>query len=188
MWKNFYYRGFLPFNPGLAGKRRAGTSFVFNSAMTETDDAHTFHYEDGINGKKKVKHKKKGRFWKILLTIILLLVVIRLILPFVVLKYANKVLAKSKEYPGHVEDIDLALIRGAYVIKDIRIDKADTVTGKRDSIPFFTSPAIDLSVEWKALFKGKIVGEIALEEPRINLVKTAPKTATQKMTQPIFRM
>ncbi len=147
--------------------------------MTEKEDAHTFHYEDAVNG-KKVKHKKKGRAWKILLVIVLLLVVIRLILPFVVLKYANKVLAKSKEHPGHVEDIDLALIRGAYVIKDIRIDKADTITGKRDSIPFFTSPAIDLSVEWKALFKGKVVGEITLEEPRINLVKTAPKDGTAK--------
>jgi hypothetical protein len=144
--------------------------------MTTNDN--TFHYEEGING--RLKHKNKRRGWKIFFIVAGILIIIRLIMPYAVLHYVNKVLAKSKEYPGHVEDINLALIRGAYVIREIRIDKADTVTRKRDSIPFFTSPRIDLSVEWKALFKGKIVGEIIVDEPKVNFVKTAPKDGNAK--------
>ncbi len=156
-----------------------GTSFVFKQTMTANNS--TISYEDGLRGNPPAKkHTKRKKGWIIFFSIIAFLIILRLVLPFFVLKYVNKTLAKSKEYPGHVEDIDLALIRGAYVIKGIRIDKADTLTGKRDSIAFFTSPAVDLSVEWKALFKGAIVGEIEVDEPRLNFVKGAPKDKNVK--------
>lgn len=115
--------------------------------------------------------RRKRRRWIVIISIVLFLIVLRLLLPFFVLRYVNNTLKKSESYPGHVEDIDLALIRGAYVIKEVRIDKRDTVTGKTDSLPFFTAAAVDLSVEWKAIFKGKIVGEIKVTEPRVNFVK-----------------
>ncbi len=116
--------------------------------------------------------KPKRKRWKIvLITIVLLLITIRLILPFVVLKYVNKTLAGIKGYYGHVEDIDIALIRGAYQINDLKLVKVDTVTKKQDTIPFFTTPQIDLSVEWRAIFKGRVVGEITVEQPILNFVK-----------------
>jgi len=117
---------------------------------------------------KKLKRKRRRRI--ILLSIIAILVIARLILPYVVLKYVNKTLADIDQYYGHVEDIDIALIRGAYIINNIKIEKKDSLTGKLDSIPFFSSPEIDLSVEWKAIFKGKIVGEIYVEDPVLNFV------------------
>jgi hypothetical protein len=141
-----------------------------------TANENSFQYTDGI----KKPRKKRRRTWIILGSIILLLIIARLVMPYFVLKYVNKTLSKSKSYPGHVEDIDIALLRGAYVIKDIRINKADSLTGKTDSIPFFTSPAIDLSVEWKALFKGAIVGEIEVDEPRVNFVKGKHKDENAK--------
>ena len=57
--------------------------------------------------------KKK---WKIIIAVVLVLVVIRLILPSLVKRYVNKTLDDLDGYSGHVEDLDLNLYRGAYVI------------------------------------------------------------------------
>src|SRR5690349_8428154 len=91
-------------------------------------------------------------------TIIILLLIIRLILPYVVLGLVNDRLTKVKGYYGHVDDIDIALIRGAYQLDSIYLNKMDSVTQKQTE--FFSASEIDLSIEWKALFKGSIVGEV----------------------------
>lgn len=106
---------------------------------------------------------------KIAVGIILLLVVIRLVLPYVVLHFVNKSLSTMKGYYGHVEDIDLAIIRGAYKIDSIYINKQDSATQKQT--PFFAASLIDLSVEWKALFKGGLVGELVFEYPTVLFTK-----------------
>lgn len=116
-----------------------------------------------------LKSKKHKLYW-IIGIVLCTLLIFRLALPYFVLKYVNKTLANIKEYYGHVEDIDIALIRGAYVIKDLKIVKIEN-NSKQDSIPFCTSPEIDLSVEWKSLFKGVIVGEIYAENAVLNFVK-----------------
>jgi hypothetical protein len=115
------------------------------------------------------KLSKKQKTLIILNSVIALLVVVRLILPYVVLHYANKSLAEMKGYYGHIEDIDLAIIRGAYKIDSIYINKLDSTTSKQT--PFFGAKAIDLSVEWKALFHGSIVGELVFEEPSLRFTK-----------------
>lgn len=104
-----------------------------------------------------------------MLIILAILIVIRIILPYVVLHYANKSLANMKGYYGHIEDIDLALIRGAYKIDSIYLNKVDTVTNKQTH--FFSAEMIDLSVEWKALFHGSIVGELVFEKPALKFSK-----------------
>jgi hypothetical protein len=109
------------------------------------------------------------RTYKIILIIVALLVVIRLILPYAALRYANKTLASMDGYNGKIQDIDLAIIRGAYKIDSIYINKKDTVTLKES--PFFSASSIDLSVEWKSLFHGSIVGELYFERPMIRFIK-----------------
>ena len=106
---------------------------------------------------------------KILLIILGILIIVRLILPSVVLHYANKTLAGMNGYYGHIEDIDIALIRGAYKIDSIYLNKVDTITQKQTS--FFSASEIDLSVEWKALFHGSIVGELIFEKPILKFSK-----------------
>jgi len=117
------------------------------------------------------KHTKTKKLKIILVSLLVLLIVFRLFLPYIVLKYVNKKLGSLNEYYGHVEDIDIALIRGAYVIKDIKLVKLGNEQGQNDTIPFFKSSAIDLSVEWRAIFKGSIVGEIYVENPVVNFIK-----------------
>ena len=106
---------------------------------------------------------------KILLIVLAVLIVIRIILPYVALHYANKSLANMKGYYGHIEDIDLALIRGAYKIDSIYLNKVDTITNKQTH--FFSAELIDLSIEWKALFHGSVVGELVFEKPMLKFSK-----------------
>ncbi len=123
------------------------------------------------------KKSKKRITLKILLGVIVLLVLVRIALPYVVLHFANKKLARLDGHYGHIQDIDIALYRGAYVMKDIYIDKIDP-SGKEHT-DFFNCYKIDLSIDWKALFKGKIVGEVMFELPIIKytLNKTIGKKA-----------
>jgi hypothetical protein len=120
---------------------------------------------------KTTRHRKL----RILLTIVGVVIVIRLILPYIVLHYANKSLASMHGYYGHISDIDLDIYRGAYTIKDIYLNKLDSVTS--DQTQFFDSRIIDLSVEWKSLFHGRIVGELALEDPSLRFTKDKAEPA-----------
>ncbi|MBL0740359.1 DUF748 domain-containing protein [Chryseolinea lacunae] len=113
--------------------------------------------------------KKKRNIRIIILVVVVLIVVARVILPYVVLTYLNKTLADMKGYRGHVEDVDIALVRGAYTIDSIYLNKVDTVHNRET--PFFAAKAIDLSVEWKALFHGSIVGELIFERPMVRFTK-----------------
>lgn len=117
----------------------------------------------------------------IILCIVVFLVALRIALPHILLKYVNKKLANLDKYYGHVEDIDLALIRGAYAINNIKIMKiADDE--KKDTVPFFSSSAIDMSVEWRAIFKGKVVAEIYVQDPVLTFVKEKVKKEIKDTT------
>ncbi len=105
---------------------------------------------------------KKGT--KITLIIIAVLVAIRIALPFVIVKYVNKVLGEIEGYTGSIDDVDLALYRGAYQIHGLNLFSVE----KEIKTPFVAIETIDISVEWKALFEGSIVGEIILEKPVLN--------------------
>jgi hypothetical protein len=110
------------------------------------------------------------------LIVVVVLVAIRLALPYVILHYANKELANMEGYNGHIEDINLALIRGAYQIDSIYLNKVDSVSGKET--PFFGAKTIDLSIEWQALIKGSLAGEVIMYEPMLRFTKdkVEPKT------------
>ena len=115
------------------------------------------------------------RTTKILVTLLILLVVARLLLPYFVLRYVNKTLADMGSYTGHVDDIDIQLIRGAYQIDGLRIRK---VNGKIKE-PFLYMPKTDLSVEWKSLFKGKLVSEVEAYEPELNFAFSDDEASNQ---------
>ena len=138
------------------------------SNASEADE--TKEEDDERKGNRKMKKpilKRTGV--RIVLVVVAVLVVARLILPYVVLQYANKTLANMDGYYGHVKDIDIALIRGAYRIDSIYINKYDSTSDKQT--PFFASRAIDLSVEWRALFHGSLVGELVFEHPELKFTK-----------------
>ncbi|MDF2455912.1 MAG: hypothetical protein K0R51_1905 [Cytophagaceae bacterium] len=110
-----------------------------------------------------------------LLSIVVLLVIARLMLPYFVTKYVNKVLADLDGYTGKIDDVDIALIRGAYVIQGLQIDK----TGGNVPVPFVKCEAIDLSVEWRALLHMQVKAEVELEKLVLNFVSGPTKETSQ---------
>jgi len=125
---------------------------------------------------EKKKMGRRGKIWVIVLgSILMLILILHLTLPSILLRYVNRQLSKIEGYKGSVEDIDIAIFRGAYTIKNIRLDK---LSGKIPH-PFFKADIIDLSVEWKALFNGRIVAEIEVENPELNFVKGPTKATSQ---------
>ncbi|MEO8067675.1 MAG: DUF748 domain-containing protein [Flavobacteriales bacterium] len=99
------------------------------------------------------------------------LLVVRLILPYILLKEANKRLAHMEGYYGHVNDLDLALIRGAYALDSFYLEKVDSASLKHT--PFIAAQRIDLSIEWRALFHGKVVGELVFDRPDLTFTMQA---------------
>ncbi len=112
---------------------------------------------------------------KILIALVALLLVARLLLPYFVLRYVNKTLADLGDYTGHVDDIGISLLRGAYQIDNLVIRK---VNGKIKE-PFIDIPKSDLSVEWQSLFKGRLVGEVECYEPKLNFAFSSDENARQ---------
>ena len=121
----------------------------------------------------KLIHRSK-LFW-ILIVLAVALIAVRIMLPYWVRDYVNKTLSELKDYRGHVEEVDLALWRGAYKIRQIKIVK----TSGDVPVPFFSAPLIDLSVEWAALFHGALVGEINFVKPEVNFVNAPSEEDSQ---------
>jgi hypothetical protein len=124
--------------------------------------------------KKKLSHPRKVLLI-ILGSILVLLIAFRIALPYILLNLVNKELSHIPGYSGHVDDIDVALIRGAYKIKRIKLEK----TGGKVPVPFFYADLVDLSLQWPSLFHGRIVGKIEVDQPILNFVKGPTETTSQ---------
>ena len=129
---------------------------------------------------------KALRPWRVVLIVIISLIAIRVALPYILLKVVNDRLASIPGYHGHIEDLDLALIRGAYQIQAFELDKLDSTTHAQTR--FLSADNIDLSVEWKALFHGSVVGELVITAPEIRFTKDAVEPAGLKRTLPVWAM
>lgn len=108
--------------------------------------------------------KKPSRFkrkHKIILSILIVLVALRIALPYIVLHFANKKLATLEGYYGHIDDIDIALYRGAYQIKTMKLVKLDKE--RKDTTRFLDLKLADLAIEWKPILKGELVGQVMVD-------------------------
>ena len=112
----------------------------------------------------------------ILWTLIILLVIARVVAPRIILQKTNEFLADfSPTYKGHMEDLDLSIIRGAYKLKGLAL----TLKEKK-AAPFAKAELIDVSVAWREIFKGRLVTDIdarkvdvVLTDKVLNAFKTA---------------
>ncbi|MBM6550137.1 DUF748 domain-containing protein [Marinomonas ostreistagni] len=95
-----------------------------------------------------------------------LIIIVHLALPYWVTSFLNKRLADLGDYRGHIDHVSLSLYRGAYQVHDLDIVK---VEGTKQ-VPFFRTREIDIALSWSALFKGKVVADLAFYEPQVNFV------------------
>lgn len=125
------------------------------------------------------RHHRGWGFWRIFLLAVLVLVLVgtaaRAALPSYLQRHVNRTLDQSPEYDGRIGEIDVHLWRGAYTIHDMNIVKVTHAV----PVPFFESPRVDFSLDWRALFKGAARGKIILDKPRLNFVHGPSDEETQ---------
>lgn len=110
-----------------------------------------------------------------LLVVLVVAVAIRAALPTLIRDEINSRLQALEGYDGHVEDIDLSLIRGAYRIDSIEIVK----TGSGQPVPFLSCERMDFSVEWRSLLRGSLVAEGEFLSPTVNFVQGETEQQSQ---------
>jgi hypothetical protein len=99
----------------------------------------------------------------------------RIAAPAMVLRYVNRSLADMGAYSGHVDSVDLVLWRGGYAARNLEIVKTE---GKVET-PFVSIPRTDLTMQWKALWHGRVVGEMHMYAPVINVVQSESSQEAQ---------
>lgn len=118
---------------------------------------------------------KKTWIW--VLVIIGILIAFRIALPFIVKSYVNNTIQELEGYTGSVDDVDLALIAGAFSIDDLVLFEDSLAI----PVPFVSVSRIDASIDWRALFQGRITGEVKLVQPVVNFA--VDEDATQDGTE-----
>lgn len=105
----------------------------------------------------------------------LALVGLRLYLPIFARDYVNKTLHDMKDYDGHIDSVHIALWRGAYAVHDLVIVKRSAPKNE----PFCAVDRLQLSIQWKALLHGSVVGKAEFLRPKLNLVQGESSADTQ---------
>lgn len=108
--------------------------------------------------KKKVPFYLQ-RKWQITFGVVAFLLAIRIILPSVIKVAANRYLKNdfSPSLTAHIDDIDLAILRGVYSAENI------SVMVKKNEKEFLSVKQVDASLAWRELFKGNIVVDITVD-------------------------
>jgi hypothetical protein len=101
-------------------------------------------------------------------TVAVVAVVARLAAPLALERYVNRQLADLGEYRGSVAAIELSVLRGGYVLRNLEIVKP---TAPPDTPPFAAIPAMNVALQWRSLLRGRAVGEVVMHEPVLNLVQ-----------------
>lgn len=125
---------------------------------------------------KSRRHTARNVGIAVLVVLILALIGGRIYLPIWVTGYVNKTLANIPGYTGSISDVDIHLYRGAYTIYDLKLDRK---AGGDLPAPFLDFKQSDLSLQWGALFRGEVVGDVTLYEPTINFATGRSGTTTQ---------
>ncbi len=107
----------------------------------------------------------------VLLVLAVLALGVRAALPTLITQYLNGVINEVRGIAGSVQDVDLHLWRGAFSLHGIDLYQL----GAHGRYPMLSVPRIELSVDWKALWHGAVVGEIVAYDPRISIIAGAEK-------------
>jgi hypothetical protein len=125
-------------------------------------------------------HARTHRRWPRVLLVIIgilvaLLIVARLFLPGMLKTAINHRLDQIPSYTGHVDDVDVSLLRGAYTMTGLQLDKREAGATRQ----FLSVESIDFSLAWRELFRGKVVSEITARRPKLNFVQGTTKENSQ---------
>lgn len=128
-----------------------------------------------IASHKPFVFRKRHILYGGLALIFILLIAARLYLNVWLTNYVNRVLNDIPGYQGSIDDIGIDLYRGAYRIHGLKLMK----TKAGIPVPFIAIDVTDLSIQWGALFHGRIVSNADLEKPVINFAVSPSGRAEQ---------
>ncbi len=104
----------------------------------------------------------------VLIVIAVLIIGFRIALPGIAKKHINKQLDSIEGYYASIEEVRMRLYRGAFQIYGLYIvEEASSDT----TIPMVHLPMMEFSIEWRALFDGRVVGEVFMDSPQLNLTR-----------------
>jgi hypothetical protein len=112
-------------------------------------------------------HRKRDIALWVIIPLIIILIVINFALEGWVKDYVNNQINALEGYSGKISDVNIHLWRGAYQIDDLVLLKEKG--GLKE--PFLAIKKIDLAIQWRALFDGKVVSEVDLYNPDIKFAK-----------------
>ncbi len=112
---------------------------------------------------------------RILLGLLVVLIAARLALPAALKSFVNSELGMMKEYTGEVADVDVSLIAGEYVLKNVVLEKRNGEIPE----PLLQVERMDLGIDWTALFYGELVADIATLRPVVAFVDGPTKSSSQ---------
>lgn len=79
---------------------------------------------------------------------------------------ANKKLEGIKGFEGVVEDVDLKLYKGMYIIDSVYFLNKDTLFNE----PLMAAREVKVQIDWEALFdSGEVVAKITVVKPEVNI-------------------
>lgn len=113
------------------------------------------------------RHRWRYAFGGFILLLAVALIAGRLYLPIWLTDYVNKTLNTIPGYRGGVASIEVHLYRGAYTIRGLKLNKLNAGI----PVPFLAIDTTDLSLQWGALFDGRIVSDVHLYGPTVNFAK-----------------
>jgi hypothetical protein len=137
------------------------------SAWPEKRAREVMEHSETAKSKPAVRSRRR-RWLPWIIGVVLVLVALRIALPYAVRDYANRSLNRSRDYSGNIGDVNMRLWRGGYRIQEIRIlRRSGTAT-----TPLFSASQVDLSVDWRELLHGSVVGEVVMKSPHVNFISS----------------
>jgi hypothetical protein len=126
------------------------------------------------NVKRLFAHLTRYKKNVIVIGIIFVLVIIRITLPSFIRLYLNHYLENDIECcTGNIKDIDLDFLRGECLIDQFELNEKKS--DKSNS--FIRIKKTEISILWRALFRGKVLADVKLSEPELYFDESRHKSA-----------
>jgi hypothetical protein len=102
----------------------------------------------------------------LLLVLIVVLIIVRVAMPFMVRHYLNDRIEHMGPYHGSMEAVHLQIWRGSYAIENLRIQK----DGAPPNEPFLVAPHTEITLSYGAAFHGHLRGKIGFYDAVVNFI------------------
>ncbi|HEV2696240.1 MAG TPA: DUF748 domain-containing protein [Verrucomicrobiae bacterium] len=129
--------------------------------------------KDTLNIRSKWRRLSRTMQW--IVVVVIVLIIVRIALPYGIKAYVNHKLNEAHDYTGKIGDVTMKLWRGGYRIHQIGILKRDGTVQS----PLFSASELDLTIDWRELLHGSVVGEVVMTQPHINFVMGPTPEQTQ---------